>query len=331
MQVLPTALYAVDAEGRLTFYNEAAADLWGSRPTLGEHWWNGFGQLHWPNGTPMTHDDWPMAIMLKTGKSIQDVEALATRADGTRYSFTASATPMNGIGGELIGAVSVLIDITERRRIADDDARLLKDAQDEVAARRRGEDAAALFLQEVQHRIKNTLGTVQAIAGQTFRTASEAERQEFNARIQAFARAHDLMARQHWDGATVADVVKQTLVPFLDRGRDNFQFTGPKISLNANKSLLLAMVLHELGTNAIKYGALSDEKGRVSLTWDLADGAKGKCIRLRWREADGPYVQPPQRKGFGSTLIERALESESGKAHIEFAPSGVTCSMDISV
>jgi two-component sensor histidine kinase len=116
--------------------------------------------------------------------------------------------------------------------------------------------------------------------------------------------------------------VALTLAPFQESASERFDIAGPNISLSSNKSLLVIMALHELGTNAVKYGALSTEDGRVQLHWEL-NGADPPRLKLRWRESRGPAVRPPSRRGFGSVVIERALQGEGGGAHIEFDPAGV--------
>jgi PAS domain S-box-containing protein len=113
---LPVAVYSTDAAGRITFYNDAAASLWGRRPKLGEDWWCGSWRLYWPDGTPMGHDECPMAVTLKTGKAVRGSEAVAERPDGTRYPFLAYPTPLHNDDGQLVGAVNMLVDITERKR-----------------------------------------------------------------------------------------------------------------------------------------------------------------------------------------------------------------------
>jgi PAS domain S-box-containing protein len=116
VQNLPVAVYSTDAAGRITFYNDAAASLWGRHPKLGQDWWCGSWRLYWPDGTPMGHDECPMAITLKTGHAARGVEAIAERPDGTRYPFLAYPTPLRNDDGQLVGAVNMLVDITERKR-----------------------------------------------------------------------------------------------------------------------------------------------------------------------------------------------------------------------
>src|SRR5271166_3243358 len=116
VQNLPVAVYSTDAAGRITFYNDAAASLWGRRPKLGEDWWCGSWRLFWPNAAPMAHDEYPMAVTLKTGRAARGAEAIAERPDGTRYPFLAYPTPLRNDTGQLLGAVNMLVDITERKR-----------------------------------------------------------------------------------------------------------------------------------------------------------------------------------------------------------------------
>jgi two-component sensor histidine kinase len=129
----------------------------------------------------------------------------------------------------------------------------------------------------------------------------------------------------------VRAVVEHALAPFREGGRVRFLVSGPDIGREAGKSLTLAMVLHELGTNAVKYGALSNETGRIDVRWQIADNANGRRLKLVWQEMDGPPVRPPVRKGFGSALIERALEGDRGSARVEYTPSGLVCALEIAL
>ncbi|MDB5188345.1 MAG: hypothetical protein JWO50_865, partial [Candidatus Kaiserbacteria bacterium] len=212
--------------------------------------------------------------------------------------------------------------------IAFDNAKLQKAAQDEIAQRRRAEETQQLLLHEIQHRVKNTLGTVQAIASQTFRSAPAEELRAFSARIQALASAHDLLVRRHWESAALSAIVHHALEPFQDPAHRRFHGEGPEGELTANNALLLAMALHELGTNAVKYGALSNDTGTVCVTWQVTKAQDGQPkMVLEWREQGGPKVTPPTRRGFGSTLIGRGLGTGQGHAEIEFPPQGVQCTI----
>ena len=252
------------------------------------------------------------------------------------------AAPVIGRSGEVLGGIfvghseagvfnreaeDILVGIAAHAAIAMDNARLHRLLQDEVAQRRRAEEAKELLLNEMKHRVKNTLATVKAIAWQTFRDSSIGARAAFGARIQALASAHDLLTLRNWDGALVEAVIESALDPFRESNRERFRVSGPPASLDANKALMTSMILHELGTNAVKYGAFSNAEGVVSVEWELS--AERDRLRLQWRESGGPPVQPPQRRGFGSMMIERAIEGHGGATHIEFAPTGVVYDLDI--
>jgi PAS domain S-box-containing protein len=252
------------------------------------------------------------------------------------------AVPVIGHEGEVLGglffghdqpgrfdqeAEDNVVGIAGHAAIAINNARLLKAAQNEVARRREAEEAKELLLHELQHRVRNTLGVVQALARQTFKSAPKPERDSFLARIEALAGAHGLLTTNQWDSASIAEVVERGLRVFRDR-QDRFAVKGPLVQLPANKALSLAMVLHELGTNAVKYGALSNSDGRVTLTWSLPDDKPG-CVHIVWQESGGPTVVPPSHKGFGSSLISKALVADGGSAELRYEPAGLCCSFDI--
>jgi PAS domain S-box-containing protein len=139
LDALPAAVYTTDAAGRITYYNEAAADLWGDRPALGSSEWCGSWKLFWPDGTPLPHDECPMAVALKEDRAVRGMEAAAERPDGTRVPFIPYPTPIHDETGKLVGAVNMLVDITDRKR---------------------AEEQHNLLVRELHHRVKNTLAMV---------------------------------------------------------------------------------------------------------------------------------------------------------------------------
>ena len=191
--------------------------------------------------------------------------------------------------------------------------------------------AKELLLHEIKHRVKNTLGTVQAIAAQTFREGPKAERDAFAGRLRALSNAHDLLTQQDLDQVSMRDMVQRALAPFQENRTARFEVSGDDVILGANQALLLAMAIHELATNAVKYGALSNATGTVALTWRIAAAGERRSLNLEWRESGGPPVGAPGRKGFGSTLIERALQQEQGHSCFEFRPEGVVCSLEMKL
>lgn len=556
MDALPAAVYTTDAEGRITYFNEAAAALWGCRPELHTAEFCGSWKLYWPDGSPMPHAQCPMAVALREQQPIRGLRAIAERPDGTRVPFFPYPTPLFDTTGALVGAINMLVDVSDhdrheselrakerrfralveasaqivwttdaeglavadspswraytgqsyeqvkdwgwlaavhpedRARVSDvwrkavvsersikmeyrvrhvsghwrwmlasgtpvrdasgavrewvgmstditerknaERARQLlativdssydaivskdlcgvisswnrgatrlfgytadevigkpvsllipPDRQDEepailerirrgervepyetirvrkdgklidvsltvspvkdadgnvlgaskvardISERKRAQEQRDLLVAEMKHRLKNTLATVQAIATQTMQGASKDERASFVARLHALASAHDLLTREDWNRAPVRHLISGALKPFT--GWHDIVLEGPDVWIDANKSLLLTMAVHELATNAAKYGSLSKEGGRISIAWKQTPEASREALTLRWQERGGPVVKPPTRKGFGSRLIEHALQSESGGAILEYAPEGLTCTLKVEL
>ena len=151
----------------------------------------------------------------------------------------------------------------------------------------------------------------------------------FQSRLLALSRTHDVLTNESWEGANLGDIVAQAIMPYRDANPTRFAVDGPAVWLSAKMALSISMALHELATNAVKYGALSNETGRVSITWRMLHELEGRRLRLEWAEKDGPVVVPPRRKGFGSRLIERGLAQElGGEVKIEYQPQGVWCEID---
>ncbi|HEY3947593.1 sensor histidine kinase [Phenylobacterium sp.] len=189
------------------------------------------------------------------------------------------------------------------------------------------EEHQKLLINELNHRVKNTLATVQSITSQTLRSASDigAARQAIDARIGSLARAHDLLTDHNWSGARLSDVVSRALEPF---GLGRFDLSGPNLHVSPRHALALSMALHELATNAVKHGALKAPEGRVAATWSEADGQ----FCLSWRESGGPPVTPPTRRGFGSRLLEEGLMHElGGRTRLAYHPDGVSCEVNASL
>ncbi len=305
MEALPAALYTTDAEGKLTYFNKAAEKLWGFTPTLGEQTWCGSWKIYWPDGTFLPHDQCPMAVALKEKRALVGPEAVAERPDGTRVPFLPHPTPIFDSSGTMIGAVNMLIDLTEQKH---------------AGAQQRG------LIDELNHRVKNTLATIQSLAAQTMRGSRQEGAKEFEARLLALSRVHDQLTRHNWEWADFALVAKQTFAPLRGSANSAVHLTGPSVHLSPKSALALAMVLHELVANAEKHGALSTPAGSVRLTWQV----EGRKLLVDWREQGGPPVGQPRKRGFGSRLLERSLAAElSGAARIDYAPAGVQCTMEI--
>jgi PAS domain S-box-containing protein len=426
LEGLPVAVYTTDGDGVITFYNEAAAALWGRRPVLGKDMWCGSWRLYWADGRPMRHDECPMASCLREGRPIRDAEAIAERPDGTRVSFVPYPTPLRDADGRLTGAINLLVDIGARKlaeidaaRLAaivegSDDAivskslegvitswntgaarifgysaaemigqpifrlippelhveeeeilaklkhgervdhfetvRVAKDGRHldvsltvsplrdglgkvvgaskiarDITERKQREALQLLLFEELNHRVKNSLAMIQSIANMSLRRAASPADfvASFNGRVQALARAHDLLVESEMKGASVGDIVREQVVLGSPDGT-RIAWSGPRAMLDARAAVQLALVLHELATNARKYGALSIPTGRLSIAWTLTL-QPSREIHLDWQESGVANLRAPNASGFGTTLIERTLESCDGEATIRYGADGLSC------
>ena len=199
-----------------------------------------------------------------------------------------------------------------------------------VLERKRTEEHQRLLLNELNHRVKNTLAVIQSIASQTFRgeAATPEARQAFDSRLAALAGAHDVLTRENWETASLRQVVEEAATGCgADRARTHIE--GEDLQLPPRTAVSIAMALHELCTNAVKYGALSNDTGTVTISWHVKDADGEARLQLCWHEEGGPPVSAPERRGFGSRMIERGLAAElGGSVELRFHPEGVRCLVD---
>jgi len=546
VNALPAAVYTTDPSGRITYYNEAAAALWGCRPDLGNSEWCGSWKLFWPDGRVMPHDQCPMATAVKQQQAIRGLEAVAERPDGTRVPFLPFPTPIFNASGVFVGAVNMLVDITERKRAEEatqrlacivdssDDAIISKDldgiisswnkaasrlfgyeaaevigkpvtilipqdrrdeesfilqqirrgeridhyetvrrrkdgglidvsltvspvrnaqgkiigaskiARDitkrkreldaalllasivetsddaiisknldgiitswnkgaerifgymeeeiigksvkvliprkyhaeedtilerirhgqriehyetirqrkhgslinvsltvspvsnsqgkivgaskiarDITERKRSETQISLLAREAEHRTKNILATVQATVHLTQSETIDGLKSAIEGRIQALANVHALFVQSRWEGANLRNLVTQELSPYCQDVEARARIEGPDLLLEPYAAQTIAITLHELATNAAKYGALSVPDGRVHVAW--SGGEKAHLI-LRWTETGGPLVTSPTRKGFGTRVMERMIREQlKGKMQFEWRADGLVC------
>jgi two-component sensor histidine kinase len=230
------------------------------------------------------------------------------------------------VDGELVGMHGVVQDIHERK-LANERLRA------EIEERERAQQRQLLLIHELNHRVKNILAMVQAIVTQTLSNTPtrKVARQALDERLQALARAHDVLTRESWHGAELADIIAGAVAPLEANPGLRFRASGPSVRLEPKAAVSLAMVLHELATNAVKYGALSTDAGWVSLDWTATPAPGGLDLALTWVEHGGPPVKPPRRRGFGARLISRSLAAELGSAELIYAPAGVQCRMELVV
>lgn len=203
------------------------------------------------------------------------------------------------------------------------------------SAHREKQAHCEMLIDELNHRVKNTLSTVQSIMRQSLRAEADPKviRESIESRIFALSRSHDLLSHQNWEGAGLRSLIDAALKPFVVNGHAaRVMIEGPKIRLSPKATLALGIAFHELATNAVKYGAFSNDVGTIHIGWTIETQSAEERLILVWRESGGPLVTPPTHKGFGSQVIERGLAHElEGTVHLEYLPAGVACTIDVPV
>jgi PAS domain S-box-containing protein len=431
LNALPAAIYMTDADGRITYFNEAAAAMWGCRPKLNIDLWCGSWRLYWPDGKPMPHDACPMAITLKERRPVRGGQAIAERPDGSRVPFMAFPTPLHDASGAFVGAVNMLIDMSDHQRAeqvshrlaaiveSSDDAIISKDLNGVIATwnkgaerlfgyleqeaigkpvtmlipdqhrdeetrilerirrgeridhfetvrrrkdgsmvsislsvspitdglghivgaskiarditeQKRREEQINLLAREADHRTKNLLALAQATVHLTNGETAAELKIAIEGRLRALANAHTLLAQSRWAGADLRNMALEELSPYCaeDDGKDGSRarIEGPSLMLEQQPAQAIALALHELTTNAVKYGALSVPSGRIALTWRLQSGRR---LSVRWVETGGPQVTPPLRKGFGTRVMTRICEQLNGGLTFDWRADGLICDIVI--
>jgi PAS domain S-box-containing protein len=266
-------------------------------------------RLRHPDGRPAEPHEYPVARALLTGKTTPPEEYRYERGDGTMTWVRLAAAPIHNDRGQVVASVVAVVDIEQEKN---------------AVARQQ------LLINELNHRVKNTLATVQSIASQTLRNAGSAEeaRSALEARLLALSRAHDVLTQENWGSADLTDIVSEAMAPFRHHREKRLHMKGPQVRVSPRMALAVAMSLQELATNATKYGALANATGTVRIEWEVI-GTKVPRLHLVWREEGGPPVEIPRRRGFGTRLIERSLAQDlDGRAEIAFDPAGIVCTVD---
>ncbi len=248
-----------------------------------------------------------------TGKADEDLEVCYQRSDGTSFWASVFISPVDDEAGNVVQHFISLIDCTK-----------LHEKQEH----------AEMMVNELNHRVKNTLTTVQSITRQALRASDDPKvvGQLIESRLFALSRSHDLLTRENWQGAQLRAIINAALEPFdVTKGRSKrCKIEGKDIRLKPKAALTLGIAFHELATNAVKFGSLSNDVGTVLITWDTETRPAGERLVLTWREKDGPVVVPPTHRGFGSQVIERGLAHElGGEVRLDYLPEGLTCTMDL--
>jgi PAS domain S-box-containing protein len=301
----------IDAAGRFLRVNEAICAITGlSREEL--LGWTLFGRTH-PDDRRLDEELYRRQVAGELG--IYSVEKRFVRKDGRTIWIAVRSSTVRDPEGQFLYGVRVVQDITERKA---------------------AEERQKLLIDELNHRVKNTLATVQSLAAQSAHGSSSQAvfQQAFEGRLIALAKAHDQLTVRHWESADLKDILEAIAAPYATSGDDQIALTGDSITLSPRAALTLAMAFHELATNAAKYGALSVPTGKVDIRWDTTWGKSGKPnqVCIDWRENGGPKVAPPVRRGFGIKFIETSISFEfGGAARLFFDEAGVRCTMQFKL
>lgn len=291
------AILAVDLSLRIFEWNHGAAKLYGYRAEeiIGKS-----VEVILPEDR--LQEEGEILERIRKGERVESYETARKRRDGSLVTISLTISPIYDEDGQIIGASKIARDISLRRE---------------------AERMQRVLVQEMKHRVKNILATVLAIARQTLGKSPEPAAALFSDRILALARAQDLVTRDAEDGVWLAELVKEVIAPYSAR---RIESGGPEIALKSAPVLSVTLALHELATNAAKYGALSRESGCVDLRWSVEKTEQGEVFELRWRERGGPEVIEPEETGFGTKLLGMILASEiGGEVDLRYPPEGFEC------
>ena len=243
-----------------------------------------------------------ISARIKCGEHIDHFETVRRCKHGRLVAVSLTVSPIKDAEGKIVGASKIARDITERKR---------------------SDEHIATLAREAQHRTKNILATVQATVNLSHSDTPDGLKRAIEGRIQALANVHGLLVKAHWPGAELSSIVAQELAPYRGRDEARARIDGSDVLLMPNTAQAIAVTLHELATNAVKYGSLSVAKGRVEVAWSRA--AAGP-LTLRWTESGGPPAKKPTRKGFGTRVIERMIREQlKGEMHLDWRAEGLAC------
>jgi two-component sensor histidine kinase len=308
--LVPAAVYACDVHGIIVRYNRRAAQLWGRepKPQDPDDRCCGAYRLYRLDSSGTPHPECPMADVLVTGEIVRDQEVMIERPDGSRIVALVNIEPLRDGKGGIIGAINCFQDITERKR---------------------SEAQIAMLAREAEHRAKNILATVQATAHLTHADTVGDFKQALNGRIQALANAHTLFVKSRWIGADLRTLAVQELSPYCQGDQGRARIDGPDLMLEPGTAQMVGVCLHELATNAAKYGALSRSHGRVRIAWSQT--SDGRLV-LSWTEIGGPPVAPPMRQGFGTRVMKQMVGGQlKGEMRFDWRLEGLVCELSFAV
>ena len=306
--LVPAFVWFATSDGDIHYFNDRWYQYTGQ--TEAEALPNGWAATLHPDDRERTAALWADA---RARGASYGIEMRYRRRDGAYRWYVARAEPYRDANGSVTAWFGTSTDIHDRR----------------VA-----EEHQKLLINELNHRVKNTLATVQSVVAQTLRNAATPSdaKEAVESRLLALSRAHDVLTRDNWEAADLYEIVQQAVAPYSSKGEDRLHLKGPGVRLPPRMALALAMALQELATNAVKYGALSNTTGEIRIDWSVSASEAGVSLRLQWEEAGGPPVRKPTRRGFGTRLIERSLAQDlGGEVKVTFAPTGLVCTVEAAL
>jgi two-component system CheB/CheR fusion protein len=300
------AIIGVSLDGTIIAWNAGAERTLGypAREAIGRRWTVLFAQ-------DRIEEEERLFERLRRDEPARLHDTTMATADGRTIPVSVNVSPTRDLSGKVVGVALIARDVTERKQ---------------------AEERQKLLLAELNHRVKNMLATVLSIANQTIDDAESLAsfRRSFAGRIRALSETQNLMTRTNWTGATMRDVLQAEAAPHIKLGSDRVVLDGPGFLITPRAALTLALISHELMTNAAKYGSLSVPGGRVAVRWNVTGLGKERRVVVDWRETGGPKVAQPKRRGFGRRLIEEGLSYElGGKAELRFDSSGFNCRVEL--
>lgn len=299
LEDLPVAIYTTDIDGLLTYYNRECVTLSGRQPVLGDDRWCVAWKLYTPTGESLAHSESPTAIALHDCRPVRGVEIMVERPDGSRLNCLPFPTPIFDPAGDCIGAVTMLVDITEQKL---------------------ANERAILLAREVDHRSTNLLTVVQSLVRLTNADSLDSYREALEGRLAALGHANRLLAETRWKDVSLRSLVDVELGAFAAQ----VEVSGEPLELSPQSAQYLGMLVHELCTNAVKYGALSVETGSVSLNWAIDDNG---ILMLEWQERGGPPVAEPSHKNTGNAVILGVARQLKGEVFRDWRPEGLRCTL----
>ncbi len=315
LETVPAAVwFTYDPEARQVIRNRYAAELMGLSPE--EHGTFGAPDLvidtvAMKDGRAVPREDRPLTRAMR-GEHTDHEEFAYYLPDGTERILLSSARPIHDAAGRtVVGAVQISLDISERKR---------------------AEEQRQLLTKELDHRVKNNLAIVQALAQQTLRNSTSLGEATtvLGARLAALSRAQEVLTRNSWAEGDLREVIDASVLVQAPHAR--IEIAGPIVKLSPRQVMAVTLAMHELTTNAVKYGALGESGGRVRIDWEIVDEGARHVLRLSWLESGGPSVAgEPQKKGFGSRLLEQVAAGEGGTAEMRFTDRGLRCTLVLPV